>query len=126
APRRRPARGAPRSGSGAGGMSTPEPSGDPAPGGTPAGTAGRGRRRWAAAAPVQAPAADPRVLEEIRRRAMDTAGGLTELDLASAVRTSGSVMGAASSTEMLRSLSDDIHGLGVLERLAQVPGTTDI
>ncbi len=102
-------------------MSTPEPVGQ-----APAGIPGHGRRRWAAPAPAQAPAADPRVLEEIRRRAMESAGGLSEVDLASAVRASGSVMGAASSTEMLRSLSDDIHGLGILERLAQVPGTTDI
>lgn len=57
---------------------------------------------------------------------MGQGGGLSEVDLASAVRASGRVMGAASSTEMLRSLSDDIHGLGILERLAQVPGTTDI
>ncbi|OIH86533.1 type II/IV secretion system protein E [Arthrobacter sp. UCD-GKA] len=103
-------------------MSTPEPAENPAPAGTP----GRGRRRWAAPAPAQDQSADPRVLEEIRRRAMESTGGLSEVDLASAVRASGSVMGAASSTEMLRSLSDGIHGLGVLERLAQVPGTTDI
>lgn len=107
-------------------MSTGEPAGYPAATGTPGQTPARGRRRWEAAAPAPAPAADPRVLEEIRSRALDTVGGLTEIDLAAAVRASGSVMGAASSTEMLRSLSDDIHGLGVLERLAQVPGTTDI
>lgn len=92
------------------------------------GTVRRGRRRWeprpAGTAPTST--APERVLEEVRLRAMGQAGGLSELDLASAVRASGRVMGAASSTEMLRSLSDDIHGLGILERLAQVPGTTDI
>jgi pilus assembly protein CpaF len=97
-------------------------------GGPGAGGERRGRRRWEAGspAPVQGAAAPDRVLEEVRLRAMGQGGGLSEVDLASAVRASGRVMGAASSTEMLRSLSDDIHGLGILERLAQVPGTTDI
>ena len=97
-------------------------------GGPAAGGERRGRRRWEAGspAPAQGAAAPDRVLEEVRLRAMGQGGGLSEVDLASAVRASGRVMGAASSTEMLRSLSDDIHGLGILERLAQVPGTTDI
>ena len=97
-------------------------------GGPAVGGERRGRRRWEAGspAPAQGAAAPDRVLEEVRLRAMGQGGGLSEVDLASAVRASGRVMGAASSTEMLRSLSDDIHGLGILERLAQVPGTTDI
>ncbi|MBV1780667.1 TadA family conjugal transfer-associated ATPase [Paeniglutamicibacter sp. ABSL32-1] len=104
-------------------MSGPEQSPGPLPG-----NVRRGRRRWEARPPARAqePAAPARVLEEVRLRAMGQGGGLSEVDLASAVRASGRVMGAASSTEMLRSLSDDIHGLGILERLAQVPGTTDI
>ncbi|WP_411733271.1 TadA family conjugal transfer-associated ATPase [Paeniglutamicibacter sp.] len=106
-------------------MSGSGPDATPAP---PAGSARRGRRRWEARspAPPPAPSAPAGVLEEVRLRAMGQGGGLSEVDLASAVRASGRVMGAASSTEMLRSLSDDIHGLGILERLAQVPGTTDI
>lgn len=98
------------------------------PPGESTGAVRRGRRRWEARphAPAPAPAAPAQVLEEVRLRAMGQSGGLSEVDLASAVRASGRVIGAASSTEMLRSLSDDIHGLGILERLAQVPGTTDI
>ncbi|GAA5228063.1 hypothetical protein GCM10025778_25960 [Paeniglutamicibacter antarcticus] len=57
---------------------------------------------------------------------MESASGLNQVELAGAVRSSGSAMGAASSTEMLRNLSDDIHGLGILEPLARVPGTTDV
>ena len=109
-------------------MSAPDPASGHDPASAPDALPRRGRRRWTARvpAPLPSPAAPPRVLEEVRRRAMEAAGGLSEVELASAVRTSGRVMGAASSTEMLRSLSDDIHGLGILERLAQVPGTTDI
>ena len=96
---------------------------------SPRAPSARGRRRWNPGAPSPGEgnaAAEEQVLEEIRRRALEQSGGLNDLDLAQAVQASGRVMGAASSTAMLRSLNDEIHGLGVLERLAQVPGTTDI
>lgn len=86
----------------------------------------RGRRRWEAPTVLPVSLANAEVLEEARLRAMGQHGELSEVDLASAVRATGRVIGSASSTEMLRSLSDDIHGLGILERLAEVPGTTDI
>lgn len=94
--------------------------------GTGASPPGTGRRRWSAPVASRLPGAPPKVLEELRRRAMESASGLSQVDLAGAVRSSGSVMGAASSTEMLRNLNDDIHGLGILEPLARVPGTTDV
>ncbi|MHA7241950.1 TadA family conjugal transfer-associated ATPase [Paeniglutamicibacter antarcticus] len=96
------------------------------PAGAGASRTGSGRRRWSAPVPSRVPGAVPKVLEEVRRRAMESASGLNQVELAGAVRSSGSAMGAASSTEMLRNLSDDIHGLGILEPLARVPGTTDV
>lgn len=85
-----------------------------------------GRRRWEPESRDNKNPANPVLLEQIRLKALDNNGELSDVDLASAVRASGNVMGAQSSTEMVQNLSHDIHGLGVLEEFASRPGVTDV
>lgn len=85
-----------------------------------------GRRRWEPEYRDDKSQSNPVLLEQIRLKALNKNGGLSDVDLASAVRASGNVMGAQSSTEMVQNLSHDIHGLGVLEDFASRPGVTDV
>lgn len=85
-----------------------------------------GRRSWEPVAQDREQAANSEVLEQVRLRALGREGGLSDVDLASAVQAAGNIVGAQSSTEMVRDLSRDIHGLGVLEQFATQPGITDV
>lgn len=85
-----------------------------------------GRRRWEPEFRDNKNPTNPVLLEQIRLKALNNNGALSDVDLASAVRASGNVMGAQSSTEMVQNLSHDIHGLGVLEEFASRPGVTDV
>lgn len=85
-----------------------------------------GRRRWEPAAGNGPRGTNPEVLEQVRLRALGQDGKLNEVDLASAVQATGSVMGSHTRTEMVQNLSRDIHGLGVLEQYALRPGVTDV
>lgn len=85
-----------------------------------------GRRRWQEPDAGTPEAINERVLAEVRTRALASAGHLSGADLASAVHASGQVIGASSAVRMVRDLSDSMRGLGPLQSLADVPGTTDV
>lgn len=85
-----------------------------------------GRRRWEPATEDRRSATTPEVLEQVRLRALGRDGGLSDVDLASAVRATGNIVGSQSSTDMVRNLSREIHGLGILEQFAARPGVTDV
>lgn len=85
-----------------------------------------GRRRWEPETRDQKTPTSTSVLEQIRLKALNREGALSDVEIASAVRASGNVMGAESSAEMVQNLSHDIHGLGVLEEFAKQTGVTDV
>ncbi|MFF5791831.1 TadA family conjugal transfer-associated ATPase [Paeniglutamicibacter sp. NPDC012692] len=85
-----------------------------------------GRRRWEQGPEAGQAVTSPEVLEQVRLRALGRDGGLSEVDLASAVQATGSVIGSRTTTEMVQNLSRDIHGLGLLEEFARQPGVTDV
>ncbi|WP_417219973.1 TadA family conjugal transfer-associated ATPase [Arthrobacter sp.] len=89
-----------------------------------------GRRRWEPDPPGHGNGPggglDERVLDEVRRRAVNGEGPLTGADLAGAVRASGLVVGSGSAAQVIRALQEDLHGLGPLQAVADEPGTTDV
>lgn len=85
-----------------------------------------GRRRWREPQAGEPAGINARVLDEVRSRALASAGSLSGADLASAVHASGQVIGSGSAVRMVRELSDSMRGLGPLQALADVPGTTDV
>lgn len=92
-----------------------------------AANAGRhGRRSWGAADPAGKEAVDSRVLEEVRNRALQGAGELSGADLAGAVRASGLVVGSGSAARVIQLLQEDLRGLGPLQEIADLEGTTDV
>ena len=100
--------------------------GGPGPGGMNAPERRTGRRRWEQVPENGQAATSPEVLEQVRLRALGRDGGLSEVDLASAVQATGNVIGSHTTTEMVQNLSRDIHGLGMLEEFARQPGVTDV
>lgn len=85
-----------------------------------------GRRRWEQDPGAGPAATSEEVLEQVRLRALGRDGGLSEVDLASAVQATGSVIGSRTTAEMVENLNRDIHGLGMLEDYARQPGVTDV
>ncbi|MGL3806966.1 TadA family conjugal transfer-associated ATPase [Paeniglutamicibacter sp. R2-26] len=85
-----------------------------------------GRRRWEQDPEAGSAATSAEVLEQVRLRALGRDGGLSEVDLASAVHATGSVIGSHTTAELVENLSRDIHGLGMLEDFARQPGVTDV
>lgn len=85
-----------------------------------------GRRRWGSGDEAAGGPVDRRILEEVRSRAGDGPGALSGADLAGAVRASGIVVGSGSAERAIRLLQEDLRGLGPLQAVADVPGTTDV
>ncbi|MCQ9165157.1 MULTISPECIES: TadA family conjugal transfer-associated ATPase [unclassified Arthrobacter] len=71
-------------------------------------------------------AVDPGLLEVVRRSVLAEAGPVTELRVASAVRESGRLLGAAGSLAAMDRINAELNGLGPLQPLALDPSVTDI
>lgn len=86
----------------------------------------RGRRSWGNPDPGDGAGIDQRVLDAVRNRVSGGNRQLSGADLAGAVRASGLVVGSGSAAKVIRMLQEDLRGLGPLQRIADVPGTTDV
>ncbi|QYJ03131.1 TadA family conjugal transfer-associated ATPase [Nocardioides panacisoli] len=66
------------------------------------------------------------LVEEVRRRLADDAGGLTPHRVAEALRAAGRPVGDATVLAVYESLRRDVLGAGPLEDLVRRPGVTDV
>ncbi|MGN5732800.1 TadA family conjugal transfer-associated ATPase [Arthrobacter psychrochitiniphilus] len=69
---------------------------------------------------------DPGLLDTVRRAVLAQAGPVTDLQVASAVRESGRLLGAAGSLVAMDRITAELNGLGPLQGLAADPAVTDI
>ena len=69
---------------------------------------------------------DTELLDTVRRAVLAQAGPVTDLQVASAVRDSGRLLGAAGSLVAMDRITAELNGLGPLQGLAADPAVTDI
>ncbi|MHA7176749.1 TadA family conjugal transfer-associated ATPase [Arthrobacter sp. Sr24] len=69
---------------------------------------------------------DTELLDTVRRAVLAQAGPVTDLQVASAVRESGRLLGAAGSLVAMDRITAELNGLGPLQGLAADPAVTDI
>ncbi len=66
------------------------------------------------------------LLDRVRSRLVTHEGDATPARVAAALRAEGLVLGDDAILELVRTLRQDLVGVGPLEPLMQVPGTTDV
>lgn len=71
-------------------------------------------------------AVDAQLLATVRRSVLAQAGPVTDLQMASAVRESGRLLGAAGSLVAMERIAAELNGLGPLQGLVKDPAVTDI
>ncbi len=69
---------------------------------------------------------DQRILESVRRKAIQSGGNLDPITLAEAVTEAGTAWGSTGSAQTLQNLRDEVQGLSVLEQFATLPGVSDV
>ncbi|NGN84748.1 TadA family conjugal transfer-associated ATPase [Arthrobacter silviterrae] len=69
---------------------------------------------------------DPVLLDTVRRSVLAESGPVTDLRVATAVRDSGRLLGAAGSLAAMDRIAAELNGLGPLQHLALDPEVTDI
>lgn len=69
---------------------------------------------------------DPSLLDTVRQSVLAQSGPVTDLRVATAVRDSGRLLGAAGSLAAMDRISAELNGLGPLQNLVRDPQVTDI
>lgn len=93
---------------------------------TPRGARGRHAPPEVETARMPAGLLDAELLDTVRRAVLSQSGPITDLQVASAVRDSGRLLGAAGSLVAMDRIAAELNGLGPLQGLAADPAVTDI